>query len=99
MAERLAGLARLKRCYVLCTLSNGNIPLLTDMARHAGLPWDCLLSAEAFRKYKPDPATYLGVADIFDAPPHKVLMVGAHHNDLDSARACDLLDLAARLGY
>jgi HAD superfamily hydrolase (TIGR01493 family) len=54
------GLQRLKTRYTLCTLSNGNIGLLTNMAKRAGLPWDCILSAEVFRAYKPDPATYLG---------------------------------------
>jgi 2-haloacid dehalogenase len=54
------GLQRLKTRYTLCTLSNGNIGLLTNMAKRAGLPWDCILSAEVFRAYKPDSATYLG---------------------------------------
>ena len=56
----MAGLARLKARYTLCTLSNGNLGLLTNMAKRAGLPWDCILSAEVFRAYKPDPATYIG---------------------------------------
>lgn len=86
----LAGLARLKRRYTLCTLSNGNIGLLTNMAKRAGLPWDCILSAEVFRAYKPDPATYLGVARVFDLPPGEVMLVAAHHDDLAAARACGL---------
>ncbi|MDO5624292.1 MAG: haloacid dehalogenase type II [Pseudomonadota bacterium] len=84
------GLARLKRRHVICTLSNGNIGLLTHMARHAGLPWDCVLSAEVFRAYKPDARTYLGVADVFDATPAEVMLVAAHQDDLDAARACGL---------
>jgi 2-haloacid dehalogenase len=88
--DSVEGLARLKSRYIICSLSNGNIGLLTDMAKHAGLPWDCILSAEVFRKYKPDPATYLGVADIFDAAPEEVMLAAAHQDDLASARKCGL---------
>ncbi len=86
----VAGLTRLKRRYTITTLSNGNIGLLTHMAKRAGLPWDCILSAEVFRAYKPDPATYLGVARVFELPPQQVMLVAAHHDDLAGARACGL---------
>ncbi len=86
----VAGLTRLKSRYVISTLSNGNIGLLTNMAKRAGLPWDCVLSAEVFRAYKPAPATYLGVAKVFDISPSEVMLVAAHQDDLDSARACGL---------
>ncbi len=88
--DTVAALHRLKSKYVICTLSNGNIGLLTQMAKNAGLPWDCILSAEIFHKYKPDPATYLGVAKIFDVDPGEVMLVAAHQDDLDHARACGL---------
>jgi 2-haloacid dehalogenase len=88
--DSVAGLLRLKSRYTLCTLSNGNIGLLTHMAKRAGLPWDCILSAEVFRAYKPDPATYLGVAQVFDATPEQVMLCAAHHDDLAAARACGL---------
>ena len=88
--DAVAGLGRLKSRYLLCTLSNGNLGLLTRMARRAGLPWDCVLSAEVFRAYKPDPATYLGVARVFDVPPARVMLVAAHHDDLAAAGACGL---------
>ena len=88
--DSVDGLRRLKTRYTICTLSNGNIGLLTAMAKRAGLPWDCVLSAEVFRKYKPDPATYLGVADVFGVAPHEVMLVAAHHDDLAAARACGL---------
>jgi 2-haloacid dehalogenase len=84
------GLQRLKTRYTLCTLSNGNIGLLTNMAKRAGLPWDCILSAEVFRAYKPDPATYLGVARVFDLAPSELMLVAAHQDDLAAARACGL---------
>ncbi len=86
----VAGLSRLKTRHTICTLSNGNIGLLSNMAKHAGLPWDCILSAEVFRAYKPDPATYLGVASVFDLPPAHVMLVAAHQDDLAAARACGL---------
>ena len=88
--DSVAGLTRLKARFTICTLSNGNIGLLTDMAKRAGLPWDCVLSAEVFRAYKPDPATYLGVARVFDLEPAQVMLVAAHHDDLAGARACGL---------
>ncbi|QRX82530.1 haloacid dehalogenase type II [Glaciimonas sp. PAMC28666] len=88
--DSVEGLTRLKSKYTVCTLSNGNIGLLTNMAKRAGLPWDCVLSAEVFKKYKPDPATYLGVAKIFDAAPDEVMLVAAHQDDLDAARSCGL---------
>lgn len=88
--DSVEGLTRLKRRFTITTLSNGNIGLLTDMAKRAGLPWDCILSAEVFRAYKPDPATYLGVARVFDLQPEQVMLVAAHHDDLAGARACGL---------
>jgi len=88
--DTVAGLTRLKQRFTLCTLSNGNIGLLTNMAKRAGLPWDCILSAEVFRAYKPDPATYLGVAQTFDLAPQQVMLVAAHQDDLAAARACGL---------
>jgi 2-haloacid dehalogenase len=86
----VAGLTRLKSKYTICTLSNGNIGLLTNMAKRAGLPWDCVLSAEVFKAYKPDPATYLGVAKVFNIAPEEVMLVAAHQDDLAAARACGL---------
>ena len=88
--DSVAGLVRLKQRYTICTLSNGNIGLLANMAKNAGLPWDCILSAEVFRAYKPDPKTYLGVAKVFDLAPHQVMLAAAHHDDLAAARACGL---------
>jgi 2-haloacid dehalogenase len=88
--DTVAGLTRLKSRYTICTLSNGNVGLLTEMAKRASLPWDCILSAEIFHKYKPDPATYLGVARIFDVDPGEVMMVAAHQDDLAHARGCGL---------
>ncbi len=88
--DSVEGLRRLKERYLICTLSNGNLGLLTNMSKHAGLPWDCILSAEVFRKYKPAPETYLGVADVFGVAPADVMLVAAHQDDLDAARGCGL---------
>jgi 2-haloacid dehalogenase len=88
--DSVEGLTRLKRKYTLCTLSNGNIGLLTDMAKRAGLPWDCVLSAEIFKAYKPHHSTYLGVAKVFDLQPAQTMLVAAHHDDLAAARACGM---------
>ncbi len=88
--DSVQGLQRLKSRFMICSLSNGNIGLLADMAKHARLPWDCILSAEIFRAYKPDPSTYLGVARIFDVRPEQVMLVATHHDDLAAARACGL---------
>jgi 2-haloacid dehalogenase len=88
--DTVAGLTRLKTRFTICTLSNGNIGLLTNMSKRAGLPWDCILSAEVFRAYKPDPRTYLGVAQTFDLEPEQVMLVAAHQDDLAAARACGL---------
>ncbi|HEY2257950.1 MAG TPA: haloacid dehalogenase type II [Variovorax sp.] len=92
--DAVRGLTRLKSKYIICTLSNGNIGLLTEMAKGAGLPWDCVLSAEVFKAYKPDPRTYLGVAAVFDVTPSQVMLAAAHHDDLAAARVCGL-----RTGY
>jgi len=83
----VAGLARLRQRFTIVPLSNGNIGLLTAMAKRAGLPWDAVLSAEVFAAYKPDARTYVGVAQVFDVAPHDVMMVAAHQDDLDAARA------------
>jgi len=85
--DSVAGLLRLRERYVLATLSNGNVRLLVDMARHSGLPWDCILSAELVRAYKPDPRVYQMAVELLAAEPHEVLMVAAHPADLRAAQA------------
>jgi 2-haloacid dehalogenase len=88
--EAAAGLKRLKKKYVISTLSNGNVALLTNMAKHGGLPWDCILSAELFGHYKPDPEAYRGAARLLGLRPDEVLMVAAHKDDLDGAARAGL---------
>jgi 2-haloacid dehalogenase len=81
------GLSRLRRGHVLCTLSNGNVALLVDLARWGGLPFDCILSAELCQAYKPDPRTYRMVPALLRVPPERVMMVAAHPDDLRAAAA------------
>jgi 2-haloacid dehalogenase len=83
--DSVPGLERLKSRFVITTLSNGNISLLTNMAKHAGLPWDCILSAENVHHYKPDPEVYLLAPQLFDLKPEQVMMVAAHEHDLQAA--------------
>ena len=88
--DSAAGLTRLKSRYTIATLSNGNLSLLVALARHGGLPWDAVLSAELFHHYKPDPEVYQGAARLLDVAPHQLLMVAAHPSDLRAAAACGL---------
>ena len=88
--DAVAGLRRLKQRYTVCSLSNGNVALLTAMAKNAGLPWDFIASAELFGAYKPDPRAYRGLAALFDLAPSQVMLAAAHQDDLDAARACGL---------
>jgi 2-haloacid dehalogenase len=88
--DSVPGLLRLKRKYIIATLSNGGVGLLVDVARHAGLPWDTTFSADHFRTYKPNPAVYWGAAELLDRPPSALLMVAAHPSDLAAARSCGL---------
>lgn len=88
--DSVKGLARLKERYIVATLSNGNMALLVDMAKNAGLPWDCVLSAELFHHYKPDREAYLGAVRLLGLRPGEAMMVAAHKSDLDAAAAAGL---------
>jgi 2-haloacid dehalogenase len=88
--DSVPGLSRLKATYIIAPLSNGNVALLTNLAKHAGLPWDLILSAELFRHYKPDRQVYLGAARLLGLRPQQVMLVAAHNYDLTAARACGL---------
>ena len=89
-SDSVPGLYRLKAKFILGTMSNGNIALMTNMAKFAGLPWDCILGAEVAKAYKPDPKTYLTGAELLDLPPERVMMVAAHQNDLLAAQKVGL---------
>jgi 2-haloacid dehalogenase len=85
-----AGLARLKRRYMLAPVSNGNISLMVDLARRNAIPWDAILGAEVAGDYKPKPRVYLASAQALDLPPGECMMVAAHSNDLKAAAAVGL---------
>jgi 2-haloacid dehalogenase len=88
--DAVAGLTRLRKRFVIAPLSNGNLSLLTNMAKQANIPWDCILSTELVRRYKPDRETYLMAPEFFDIEPAGVMMVAAHTGDLDAAKALGL---------
>jgi len=88
--DSVPGLLRMKARYVIAPLSNGNVALLLNMAKRAGLPWDAILGAEVAGAYKPQPEAYLRTADILALRPEQVCLVAAHNNDLAAARACGL---------
>lgn len=92
--DTLAGLTRLKKQFTITTLSNGNVSLLTNMAKRAGLPWDCVISAELFGHYKPDREAYVGTAELLDVAPDELMLVAAHPSDLRAAR-----DAGLRTGF
>lgn len=81
------GLKRMRRRAIVAALSNGNVALLVNMARHGGLCWDCVLSAELAEHYKPDPEVYQTAAALLGLEPHQVMMVAAHNGDLKGAQA------------
>ncbi len=83
--DSVEGLRRMKEGHVISPLSNGNVALLTNMAKRAGLPWDLILSAETVHRYKPDPETYLLMPRLFSLEPEEVMMVAAHVDDLMEA--------------
>jgi 2-haloacid dehalogenase len=88
--DSVQGLTRLKKNFVIATLSNGNVSLLVDMAKHAGLPWDTVFSAELFHHYKPDREAYLGAVELLSCKPAEVMLVAAHPPDLKAAQSCGL---------
>ena len=83
--DAVPGLTRLRRKFILATLSNGNVALMVNMAKRAGLPWDAILGAEVARRYKPEPEAYLRTADLLGLEPGQCMMVAAHNGDLIAA--------------
>jgi 2-haloacid dehalogenase len=84
--EVIEGLTRLKRRYIIAPCSNGNIALMVNLAKRAGLPWDCILGAETARAYKPMPQAYLASCRQLGLAPASVMMVAAHNGDLKAAK-------------
>ena len=88
--DAVSGLTRLKKRFIIAPLSNGNISLMTDLAKFAGLPWDCILGAELARHYKPDPEVYKSAAEFLDLKVGEIMMVAAHLGDLKAAKGVGL---------
>jgi 2-haloacid dehalogenase len=88
--DAVAGIARLRQKYRVCTLSNADLPMLVNMARWCGIEWDCVFSAAQFNAYKPDPRVYAGVPELFGLAPEQVALVATHASDLEGARRCGL---------
>jgi 2-haloacid dehalogenase len=89
-SDTVPGLTRLKRGFIIAPLSNGNIRLMLDMAKRAGLPWDAILGAEVAQAYKPAPEAYLRTAETLMLEPEQVCLVATHNSDLAAARGCRL---------
>jgi 2-haloacid dehalogenase len=89
--DSVPGLMRLKSRFIIGPLSNGNVALLLNMAKFAGIPWDMIFGSDLFGHFKPDPETYLGVARMLDLKPNQVMMAAAHNGDLAAARSHGLL--------
>jgi len=88
--DSVPGLTRLRQQFTLAPMSNGNVALLTNMAKRAGLPWDCILGAELVRAYKPGPAPHQSAPTYLALPLDQILMVAAHQSDLRAAAAAGL---------
>ena len=86
--DAIPGLTRMKTRYIIAPLSNGNVSLLIDMAKRAGIPWDAILGAELVQTYKPASEAYLHTADILGLAPEQICLAAAHNSDLAAARAC-----------
>jgi len=88
--DAVPGLTRLRKKFIIGPLSNGNLALLLNMGKHAGLPWDTIFGSDLFGHFKPDPETYLGVCRLLDLAPGQVMMCAAHNSDLRAAQALGL---------
>ncbi len=88
--DAVEGLTRLKKNFIIATLSNGNVSLLVEMAKFASLPWDTVFGSDLFHHFKPDREVYLGAVDLLSRKPSEVMMVAAHPPDLNAAASCGL---------
>jgi 2-haloacid dehalogenase len=88
--DTVPGLTRLRSRYVVSPLSNGSFATLTEMAKRAALPWDCIISTELGRTFKPARDAYLLAARLLELDPDQIMLVAAHDNDLKGARAAGL---------
>lgn len=85
--DSVPGLTRLRSRYIISPLSNASFAGMVHLAKSAGLPWDCIITAENARCYKPRPEAYLTAIQLLGLQPGEVMMVAAHNSDLRAARA------------
>ncbi|WP_284313311.1 haloacid dehalogenase type II [Labrys miyagiensis] len=88
--DSVKGLTRLKKNFIIGPLSNGNVALLVNMAKHVGLPWDMVFASDLFHHFKPDRENYLGACQLLDLQPKEVMLCAAHNDDLKMARSLGL---------
>ena len=88
--DSVPGLTRLKQHFIIAPLSNGNVSLLLNMAKHSGLPWDLIFGSDLFHHFKPDRETYLGACELLDLEPEQVMLCAAHNDDLRMAKSLGL---------
>ena len=88
--DTVPGLEKLKSRFVISPLSNGSFATLTEMAKRAGMRWDCIISTELRQTFKPDRQAYLLAANLLDLKPEEVMLVAAHDNDLKAGQAAGL---------
>ena len=88
--DSVPGLTRIKQHFIIAPLSNGNVSLLVNLAKYAGLPWDMIFASDLFRHFKPDRETYLGACDLLNLRPNEVMLCAAHNSDLKMARSLGL---------
>ncbi len=85
--DAVPGLKRLKQRYVISPLSNASFIGMVKLAKWAGLPWDCVITAENARCYKPHPEVYRTAVSLLGLQPAQVMLVAAHNYDLRAAQA------------
>jgi 2-haloacid dehalogenase len=76
MVTRSGALPRLQHRF-LAPLSNGNIGLMLDLAKHGRLPWDANFGAEIAQAYKPSPDAYLRNAEARRLKPERICFIAA----------------------
>ena len=79
------GLTRLRKGFRIAPVSNGNIALMSDLARRNQIHWDAILGADIARDFKPKAVVYLSAAESFSLQPNECMMCAAHSGDLEAA--------------
>src|SRR3972149_1682483 len=78
--------ARLRRKYVVASLTLLTTSLVIDVAKKNGFDWDAIISCEMIGIYKTRPEAYLTAAKWLQLDPSEIMMVACHNFDLNAAR-------------